>query len=123
MKTTPEVGKIIKGSLGWMMLSHGSMPVVMLNDGTRVKPPRLQRGLGHYHNFVNHCLEGSRGALDFVERGTAMQDALLLGNAAQLFPGKELVWDAKRRVIATSSEATQALYPRYREGWRLEGLA
>jgi len=122
MKSTPVVGKMIRGSNGWMMLSHGSMPVVMLHDGTRVKPPRLARGPGHYHDFINHCLDGSRGALDLVQRGAAMQDALLLGNAAQIAPGKELFWNPRLRVIENSSEATKALYPHYRAGWELEGL-
>jgi len=123
MKTTPAIGKMIRGSKGWMMLSHGSMPVVMLHDGTRLKPPRIERGAGHYHDFLNHCINGSRGALDFVQRGTAMQDALLLGNAAQLVPGQELVWDPEKRVVANSKEATDILYPRYRDGWTLDGLA
>ena len=48
---------------------------------------------------------------------------LLLGNAAQLVPGKELMWDAQKRVVTNSDEATQLLYPKYRDGWTLEGLA
>jgi len=32
------------------------------------------------------------------------------------------VWDAKKRVIANSAEATQTLYPKYRDGWTLPGL-
>ncbi len=123
MKSTPAVGKMIRGSKGWMMLSHGSMPVVLLNDDTRPKAPKLARGAGHYHDFLNHCLDGSRGALDFIARGMAMQDALLMGSAAQLVPGKELVWDAAKRVFANSAEATKILYPSYRDGWKLEGFA
>jgi hypothetical protein len=119
MKSTPVVGKMIRGSKGWMMLSHGSMPVVMLHDGTRVKPPKVERGPGHYHDFLDHCIDGSRGALDFVNRGTAMQDALLLGNAALLVPGVELFWDPLKRVISNSAEATKVLYPKYREGWTI----
>ena len=122
MKTVPAIGKMIRGSKGWMMLSHGSMPVVLLDDGTRLKAPKIARGPGHYLDFLNHCLDGSRGALDFVQRGTAMQDALLLGNAAQVVPGVELVWDAQKRVISNSAEATQTLYPKYRDGWTLPGL-
>ncbi len=122
MKSTPVIGKMIKGSAGWMMLSHGSMPVVLMNDGSRMKAPKVPRGKGHYHDFLNHCLDGTPGALDFVRRGTAMQDALLLGNAAQVVPGVELRWDAKRRVVSNSEEATRVLYPSYREGWKLEGL-
>jgi hypothetical protein len=106
-----------------MMLSHGSMPVVLLHDGTRLKAPKVQRGVGHYHDYLNHCINGTRGALDFVLRGTSMQDALLLGNAAELVPGVELKWDAKKRIISNSEEATKFLYPQYREGWTLEGLA
>ena len=123
MKSTPVIGKMIKGRDGWMMLSHGSMPAVLMNDGSRPKAPKIPRGPGHYHDFINHCLDGSRGALDFVARGTAMQDTLLLGNAAQLVPGKELMWDAQKRVVTNSDEATQLLYPKYRDGWTLEGLA
>lgn len=123
MKSTPVIGKMIRGSKGWMMLSHGSMPVVILHDGTRMKAPRIKRGPGHYHDFLDHCINGTRGALDLVLRGTAMQDALLLGNAAQLVPGVELQWDAKKRVISNSAEATKVLYPKYRDGWKLEGLA
>jgi hypothetical protein len=52
-----------------------------------------------------------------------MQDTLLLGNAAELVPGVELKWDAKKRIISNSEEATKFLYPQYREGWTLEGLA
>ena len=122
MKSTPVIGKMIKGSQGWMMLSHGGMPVVLLNDGTHVKAPKVPRGQGHYHDFLNHCLDGSRGALDFVRRGVAMQEALLLGNAAQVVPGVELRWDAARRIVANSQEATRILYPAYRDGWKLEGL-
>jgi hypothetical protein len=99
------------------------MPVVLLNDGTRVKAPKIKKGVGHYHDYVNHCLNGTRGALDLLERGCAMQDALLMGNAAQVVPGKELFWDAQKRVIANSPEATRMLYPEYREGWSLKGLA
>ena len=122
MKSTPAIGKMIKGSKGWMMLSHGGMPVVLLNDGTRVKAPKIKKGVGHYHDYVNHCLNGTRGALDLLERGCAMQDALLMGNAAQVVPGKELFWDAQKRVLANSPEATRTLYPEYREGWTLKGL-
>jgi len=122
MKSTPAIGKMIKGSKGWMMLSHGGMPVVLLNDGTRVKAPKIKKGVGHYHDYVNHCLNGTRGALDLLERGCAMQDALLMGNAAQVVPGKELFWDAQKRVLANSPEATRMLYPEYREGWTLKGL-
>lgn len=122
MKSTPVIGKILKGSKGWMMLSHGGMPVVMLNDGTRVKPPKIKRGPGHYHDYVNRCLDGTRGTLDLLDRGCAMQDALLLGNAAQVVPGKELLWDARRRVFFNSDEATDVLYPSYRDGWTLDGL-
>ena len=43
MKTVPAIGKMIRGSKGWMMLSHGSMPVVLLHDGTRLKAPRRPR--------------------------------------------------------------------------------
>jgi hypothetical protein len=123
MKSTPVTGKMIRGSKGWMMLSHGSMPVVLLHDGTRLKAPKVQRGVGHYHDYLNHCINGTRGALDFVLRGTSMQDTLLLGNAAELVPGVELKWDAKKRIISNSEEATKFLYPQYREGWTLEGLA
>lgn len=123
MKSTPAIGKMIRGTKGWMMLSHGSMPVAMLHDGTRLKAPKVVRGPGHYHDFLNHCLDGTRGALDFVERGTAMQDALLLGNAAQLVPGVELLWDARARAFSNSAEATRVLYPKYRDGWTLDGLA
>ena len=122
MKSTPSIGKMIRGSKGWMMLSHGSMPVVLLDDGTRVKAPKIARGPGHYHDFLTHCIDGSRGALDFVARGTAMQDALLMGNAAQVVPGTELVWDASKRAFSNSEEATRVLYPKYRDGWTLEGL-
>ena len=122
MKSTPSIGKMIRGSKGWMMLSHGSMPVVLLDDGTRVKAPKIARGPGHYHDFLTHCIDGSRGALDFVARGTAMQDALLMGNAAQVVPGTELVWDASKRAFSNSEEATRVLYPNYRDGWTLEGL-
>ena len=123
MGSTPVVGKMILGSKGWMMLSHGSMPVAMLHDGTRLKAPKVPRGPGHYHDFLDHCIAGTRSALDYVQRGTAMQDALLLGNAAQLVPGVELVWDPKKRVISNSPEATALLYPKYRAGWTLDGLA
>ena len=122
MKSAPVIGKILKGSKGWMMLSHGSMPVVMLHDGTRVKAPKIKRGPGHYHDYVNHCLDGSRGALDLLERGCAMQDALLMGNAAQVVPGKELLWNAETRTFSNSLSATAVLYPKYREGWKLKGL-
>ena len=123
MKSTPVIGKMIKGSEGWMMLSHGGVPVVLMNDGTRLKAPKVPRGAGHYHDFLNHCLDGSRGALDLVQRGAAMQDALLLGNAAQVVPGVGLKWDAKRRVVANSDEATKILHQSYRDGWKLDGLA
>ena len=93
--------------------------MVLLHDGTRLKAPKIARGPGHYLDFLNHCLDGSRGALDFVLRGTAMQNALLLGNAAQVVPGVELVWDAQKRVVANSPEATRTLYPKYRDGWTL----
>lgn len=122
MKSTPVIGKMIKGRDGWMMLSHGSMPVVLMNDGSRPKAPKIARGPGHYHDFINHCLNGTRGALDLVERGAAMQDALLMGNAAQVTPGIDLKWDATRRGFTNSPEATKILYSSYREGWRLAGL-
>jgi len=123
MKGAPGCGKMIKGRDGWMILPHSVMPVVLMNDGTRIKTaPKLTRGPGHYHDFINHCLDGSRGALDFVARGTAMQDALLMGNAAELVPGVELKWDAVKRVFSNSAEATAVLYPRYRDGWKLDGL-
>lgn len=122
MKSTPVIGKILKGSKGWMMLSHGGMPVVLLNDGTRVKAPKIKRGPGHYHDYINNCLNGTKGALDLLERGCAMQDALLMGNAAQVVPGKELLWDAGKRVFSNSREATEVLYPEYRSGWTLKGL-
>ena len=51
-----------------------------------------------------------------------MQDALLMGNAAQVVPGKELLWNAETRTFSNSLSATAVLYPKYREGWKLKGL-
>ena len=95
---------------------------MMLNDGTHVKAPKIDRGPGHYHDFVNHCLNGTCSTLDFLERGCAMQDVFLMGNAAQLVPGKELIWNVETRTFSNSLSATGALYPEYRDGWKLKGL-
>ena len=97
----PLQGRVIEGTEGWILSTHYvKQPYfVMKNGKTIVDAPDVGAQCSHWHEFINCCLQGGKAQSDFgwTARMTEMS---LMGNAAQLTPGKVRNWDSKKGVLA-----------------------
>lgn len=102
-KTMPLQGRVIEGEDGWILSTHfgrgaGSMPAFVMKNGK--KPPvlpELPEVRSHYHEYLDCCLDGGepRSRLNWSARFT---ETIVLGNEAQLMPGRTIRWNAETGV-------------------------
>ena len=97
----PLQGRVIEGTEGWILSTHYvKQPYIVLKNGkTIVDAPDVATVCSHWHEFVNCCLQGGKAQSDFgwTARMTEMS---LMGNAAQLTPGKVRNWNSEKGVLA-----------------------
>jgi hypothetical protein len=124
-RTAVDTGAFVYGDKGTIMYgSHGAGGVRILPKSAmdahakRAKSPEPAPRGGHYADFVQAIREGRKAGSDFAYGGP-LTDIAMIGAIAQLFPGKELKWDAANMRFSSSDEATKLLTPTLREGWSL----
>ena len=86
--------------------------------------------LGRYQKD-NGCLYVHGGSVSMPRSGVDLSVGTFGNGVCEISDGGtvevngtvSVLWDAKKRVIANSAEATQALYPKCRDSWTLGGLA
>lgn len=112
---------MFEGTEGWLLLPHGSGPMLLPREkfaGTP-KPPVPPRN--HYHHFVGGCLKTEQNESRF-ELISAMAETVLLGTVAHRVPFTWLEWDSAALKFRNSDDANKLLRREYREGWKLDGL-
>ena len=99
--TLPPQGRVIEGTEGWILSTHyAKQPFFVMKNGSAAPDaPDVGTVCSHWHEFVNCCLQGGTAQSDFgwTARMTEMS---LMGNAAQLTPGKVRRWNSEKGVLA-----------------------
>ena len=84
----------------------------------------LRRPGGHYADWIAACKGEKRDGRTIVPGshfGYAgpLTEAVLLGNVALYYPGRELKWDPAKMTFTNKIEADRHLKSEYRKGWTL----
>jgi len=118
----PEVGSLVIGSEGAMLMAHGTAPR-LVSDGrlSKYPKPKPPNHPSHYHHYVDACLGGEKTESHFMQTGP-MTMAIMLGNYAVRFPDTELQWDAANLKVTNVPEANKLAGRTYRAGWNIPGL-
>ena len=117
----PGGGSLFVGETGTLMLPHVSGPqLIPYSKNKDLERPKLE-GMSHYHNFVDGCLGKAKTGSHFGFAGP-LTEAVLLGNVANRFAGKELAWDSGALKVTNLDDANQLIRREYREGWAVDGL-
>ena len=99
--TLPPQGRVIEGEDGWILSTHFlTRPFFVMKNGAAPNDwLNVDTQCSHWHEFVNACLQGGKTQSDFgwTARMTEMS---LMGNAAQLTPGKVCKFDSEKGVLA-----------------------
>ena len=99
--TLPPQGRVIEGTEGWILSTHYvKQPFFVMKSGAKAPDaPDVATVCSHWHEFVNCCLQGGKtqSSFDWTARMTEMS---LMGNAAQLTPGKVCKFDSKKGALA-----------------------
>ncbi len=120
--TLPGQGSIFTGTKGAMLLPHVGMPVLLpATQFTGFVMPEAE-SVNHYHQFVDAVLGDKKTSASFEYAGP-LTEAVLLGPLATRFPKATLEWHAGTLKFRNSSEAGSLVSRRYRDGWRVKGLA
>jgi len=122
LQKLPEIGSLVIGSEGAMLMAHGTAPR-LVSDGrlNNYPKPKLPNHPSHYHHFVDACLGNAKTASHFMQTGP-MTEAIMLGNIAVRIPDTELRWDAAATKVTNVPEANKLIGRTYREGWNIPGL-
>jgi len=120
----PAGGVIFVGDKGKLMCGcYGRSPQLIPYTKMKAykKPeqtiPRIK--VGHEMDWVNAIKEGRQPSSNFDYAGP-LSEMVLMGNLAQLSPGKKLLWDGKNMKVTNIPELNKYINPPYREGWHLE---
>ena len=99
--TLPPQGRVIEGTEGWILSTHYvKQPFFVMKNGARAPDaPDVATVCSHWHEFVNCCLQGGKTRSDFSWTAR-MTEMSLMGNAAQLTPGKVWKFDSQKGVLA-----------------------
>jgi len=118
-----ENGILFVGDNGKIFMEGEGGETIRLIPESRMQdfkqPPKaLPRSIGHHREWIESCKGNGETESDFLFAGP-LTEALLLGNIALRFGGRELHWDAEKMKITNIAEANQFLQVRYRQGWTL----
>jgi predicted dehydrogenase len=120
LKTFPASGGFWIGKRGCIFKPYGARPYVLPEADFPSYPSGI-RPQDHYHDWVDAILQGRKACGDFAH-GANLTEIVLVGTAADRFPGQELHWD-KASGQFTNVPAANALVKRdYRDGWKIAGL-
>jgi len=88
----PGQGAIFMGEKGRLLLPHWDFPKLIVNGKyEKIKFPEIKTN-DHYHQFVDACLGNDSCSASFTY-ASRLTEAILLGVAANRFPGEVLNWD------------------------------
>ncbi len=119
-------GCIIVGSEGtlysidWAGDKHVLYPKEKFKD-YQPPAPALRRVKSHHIEWFDACKGGPAAMCNFIDFAAPMTEIMQLGNLA-LRSGRDLGWDTAAMKSPGCAEADTFIKPRYREGWRIEGL-
>ena len=119
-------GCIIVGSEGtlysidWAGDKHVLYPKEKFKD-YQPPAPALRRVKSHHIEWLDACKGGPAAMCNFIDFAAPMTEIMQLGNLA-LRSGRDLGWDTAAMKSPGCAEADTFIKPRYREGWRIEGL-
>ena len=106
-------------------LAHLKPIIVVVSDIPESKmsvykrPPKtLPRSIGHHHEWIKACKEGTSTRSNFDFAGP-LTESLCLGVISVRLGGKKLYWDSANMRVTNSQEANELLQYAYRTGWTL----
>ena len=118
---SPE-GRVIEGEKGWILAPHGdSAAMVLLRDGTVIRPPKLDKVPSHHRDFIEKCRDGGKTRSDFSWT-TWMMESVVMGGVCEQLPDRRLTWNAAKACFDNAPDANALLKSGYRAGWELPGL-
>ena len=122
LKTRPPEGRVIEGEKGWILAPHGdSAAMVLLRDGTVVRPPKLGKVPTHHREFIEKCRDGGKTRSDFAW-STWMMESVVMGGVCEQLPDRRFTWNAAKACFDNAPDANAFLKSGYRAGWELPGL-
>ena len=118
---SPE-GRVIEGEKGWILAPHGdSAAMVLLRDGTVIRPAKLDKVPSHHRDFIEKCRDGGKTRSDFSWT-TWMMESVVMGGVCEQLPDRRLTWNAAKACFDNAPDANALLKSGYRAGWELPGL-
>jgi predicted dehydrogenase len=75
---------------------------------------------GHEQDWIRACKGGKPPSSNFEYSGP-LSEAVLMGNLAVRFPGRELLWNGEAMQVTNDADANAYVRREYREGWSLPG--
>ena len=117
----PDEGLLFVGDKGKILAGFsGGEPRLIPESKMKAfkKPPEtLPRPIGELEQWLRACKGGEPSGANF-ERIYPFTVTIALGNIA-LRVGEKLEWDAVKKEISNSAEASKLMYRKYRPGWEL----
>jgi predicted dehydrogenase len=118
----PGQGSLFIGTKGSMLLPHPAMPVLLPEDQFKdFAMPQLET-VNHYYQFVEAVMGNGKTTTSFDYSGP-LTEAVLLGPLATRFPKTTLEWNSAKLKFTNSPEANHHVRTKYRDGWKVRGLA
>lgn len=122
LKARSEEGRVIEGEKGWILAPHASAPMVLLRDGTVIKPPKLGREPNHHRQFAEQVARGGGATRSSFDWSTWMMESVVMGGVCEQLPDRRLTWNAAQGCFENAPDANALLKSAYRDGWTLAGL-
>jgi len=122
LKTRAAEGRVIEGEKGWILAPHASSPMVLLKDGTVVKPAKLGKEPNHHRQFAEQVAAGSRATRSSFAWSTWMMESVVMGGVCEQLPGRRFNWNVAKGCFDDAPDANALLKSGYRDGWKLAGL-
>ena len=70
----------------------------MKNGGAAPEIEKVPKAPSHYHEYIDCCFDGKQPRSSFAW-SAKLTEAVLIGNVAQLTPGKKFTYDAKGNLV------------------------
>ena len=105
---------------------YGESPRIVPESAMRKykRPPRTLERIpegpdGHEQDWIRACKGGQPATSNFEYSGP-LSEAVLMGNLAVRFPGRELLWNGEAMEVTNDKDANAYVRREYREGWKPE---
>ena len=118
----PGGGSLFIGEGGTMVLPHVGMPQLYPKDKFADFKQPEEKGLSHWHVWVDAVLSNTRTSDGFHYAGP-LTETVQLGNIAALHRGKILEWDVEALKFKNLPEANALLTKQYRKGFEVEAVS